>query len=220
MVTARAARPKRASEAAVRRRARLQEASRSDILESAARAFSRRGYRAATMTQIAAEAGYTAASLYTYFESKEAIFEAMLDQMMSEFGQTLTERGVGTDLEARLIDLLERQFAIAERKRSFMLFFMRFSTGLEALPERLVARGVEADEERFMEETERWLQKNARRGELGRATAEEVTMLLHAIVHSQIRRWLREEPPPALVPRAAETVRTLLYGIRGRGAAP
>jgi AcrR family transcriptional regulator len=46
---------------------------REDIVEAAARAFSRHGHRRVTMQDIAREAGYTAASLYTYFRSKKEI---------------------------------------------------------------------------------------------------------------------------------------------------
>jgi len=45
----------------------------------------------ATMQDIAREAGYTAASLYTYFRSKQEIVEAVMDQLTTEFLQVFEQ---------------------------------------------------------------------------------------------------------------------------------
>src|SRR5437764_15362135 len=50
---------------------------RAHILEAAERAFVRYGFHAATMTQVAEEAGMSAGNLYRYFPSKEAIVEGL-----------------------------------------------------------------------------------------------------------------------------------------------
>jgi len=50
------------------------------IIRIALRVFSRRGYNAATMEEIAAAAGFTKGGLYAYFPSKEALFRSVLDQ--------------------------------------------------------------------------------------------------------------------------------------------
>ena len=53
------------------------EERRAQILECAERAFVRYGFHAATMTQVAEEAGMSAGNLYRYFPSKEAIVEGL-----------------------------------------------------------------------------------------------------------------------------------------------
>jgi len=50
---------------------------RAHILAAASRAFVRYGFHAATMTQVAEEAGMSAGNLYRYFPSKEAIVEGL-----------------------------------------------------------------------------------------------------------------------------------------------
>ncbi len=50
---------------------------RAHILEAAGRAFVRYGFHAATMSQVAEEAGMSAGNLYRYFPSKEAIVEGL-----------------------------------------------------------------------------------------------------------------------------------------------
>lgn len=72
------------------RRARQQERTRRDILEAAMRAFAAQGFQQTRMSDIAEAAGFTAASLYTYFRSKRDIVlgcEALLtDEMRAAFG--------------------------------------------------------------------------------------------------------------------------------------
>ena len=57
-------------------------ARRDHIAAAAERAFVRHGFHAATMQQVAEEAGMSAGNLYRYFPSKEALVEGicMLDQ--------------------------------------------------------------------------------------------------------------------------------------------
>jgi AcrR family transcriptional regulator len=49
------------------------------ILSAATRVFSRRGYQAATVDNIAEEAGTSMGAFYHHFPSKEALFRAILD---------------------------------------------------------------------------------------------------------------------------------------------
>ena len=51
---------------------------KAEILQAALRVFARKGYKAATNKDIAAEAGVTTAALYYYFPSKEAMFGEVL----------------------------------------------------------------------------------------------------------------------------------------------
>jgi AcrR family transcriptional regulator len=50
------------------------------LLHSAARVFARRGVQAASVDEIASDAGFTKGAVYANFESKEALFLAMLDE--------------------------------------------------------------------------------------------------------------------------------------------
>src|SRR5213592_1391166 len=60
-------------------RARGREA-RDELLSAALRVFARRGYRAAGVDEIAAEAGYSKGALYWHFSGKEELLEALLEE--------------------------------------------------------------------------------------------------------------------------------------------
>jgi AcrR family transcriptional regulator len=64
---------------AVLRRSERQERTRADLLAAAARVFARRGYHAASVEEVAAEAGYTTGAVYSNFKGKEQLFLALTD---------------------------------------------------------------------------------------------------------------------------------------------
>src|SRR5271170_1965319 len=69
---------------------------RARIVAAAERAFVRYGFHAATMQQVAEEAGMSAGNLYRYFRSKEAIVEELcvVDQAQrAEFFAAMSGRG-------------------------------------------------------------------------------------------------------------------------------
>jgi AcrR family transcriptional regulator len=100
------------------RRERAAEHTREDILVAAARVFARKGYAAAGVQEIAAEAGFAAASLYSYFKGKRAIWDALRDKIIAEF-EALMEKPLpaGLSLEQRLELVLSEQLGWAEGRR-------------------------------------------------------------------------------------------------------
>ncbi|MEA2935779.1 MAG: TetR/AcrR family transcriptional regulator, repressor for uid operon [Variibacter sp.] len=60
--------------------AQLQIDRRAEILDAAARAFSRAGFHGASMQDICAEAGMSPGNLYRYFRSKEEIIAAICER--------------------------------------------------------------------------------------------------------------------------------------------
>src|SRR5579862_8046279 len=66
------------------REARSDE-SRAKILAAAERAFAGEGLAGARTDAIAAEAGVNKALLYYYFSSKEALYEAVIEEQLREF---------------------------------------------------------------------------------------------------------------------------------------
>jgi AcrR family transcriptional regulator len=65
-------------------RAEQRARTRSTLLDSAARVFARRGLHAASVDQVAEEAGLTKGAVYSNFSSKEELFLAMLAERYAE----------------------------------------------------------------------------------------------------------------------------------------
>jgi len=71
------------------------EKTRGAVLEAAQEAFSRVGFAATTVDDIAAAAGVAKGGVYHHFASKEALFEAVFDQVSRALVRRVVGRSVG-----------------------------------------------------------------------------------------------------------------------------
>jgi AcrR family transcriptional regulator len=123
---------------------RIREEQRAKILDAAWRAFAKKGM-VTTMAEVAAEANVSYGLVYRYFSSKEAIFKALVEQMLQSgalrvqnlLGQPGTP---GERLTFLITKILE---ARRERSDIFLLFqqVMGDETMSEDLRQRLQERG-------------------------------------------------------------------------------
>ena len=83
------------------------EVRRRQILDAAAEVFRRRGFHAASMAEIAKTFGMSAGHIYNYFDSKEAIIEAIVARDIDEF-LTLTAQMQGeADLRHEMVERVD-----------------------------------------------------------------------------------------------------------------
>jgi AcrR family transcriptional regulator len=87
---------------------------RERLVMAAAQVFAARGYRNATMDEIAQSAGTAKGTLYLYFKDKESLFYAVFEW--------LTEQSIGRDSQVNRDDLPapQRLYALAEGAAHFM----------------------------------------------------------------------------------------------------
>jgi len=112
------------------------------LIDAAAHVFGRRGYRQATLEEIATEAGYTTGAVYSNFASKEDLFLALADREVEE---RLAEVRAVIEAATRPEDLGD---AAAEQFRAFiardpdwpLLFYEFWSSGVR---EPRLRRGFE-----------------------------------------------------------------------------
>jgi AcrR family transcriptional regulator len=103
---------------------------RSRLMQAAARAFARRGLERATVEEVATEAGYTKGAFYANFDSKEALFLAMLDERfaarLQEIDRVL-ESGAPVAEQARMAgqEFSEHIAGDPEWSRLFLEFAVR-----------------------------------------------------------------------------------------------
>src|SRR5436189_436130 len=74
-----------------RPRSRRDPARREAILQTAATVFARSGYAATAMDDIAAASGVTKLIVYRHFDSKEALYRAVLEQVFDRQAQLFVE---------------------------------------------------------------------------------------------------------------------------------
>jgi len=88
-------------------RAEKREANRERILRAARTVFGARGFQAATIEQIADEAGLSNGAIYYNFDSKAELFFELLEERQDERIQHLRRTLTGTDASGRDVGLAE-----------------------------------------------------------------------------------------------------------------
>jgi AcrR family transcriptional regulator len=88
-----------------------EEAVRGRILEAGITVFERRGFDRASIAAIADEAGMSAGSIYTYFESKEELFLAAFGTLIEEEEAALESAIRTSAITAEAIELAVDHFA-------------------------------------------------------------------------------------------------------------
>jgi len=85
-----------------------ESAKRTQILEGARRVFFAEGFDAASMGEIAREAKVSKGTLYVYFDSKEALFTALIEEAKRE----TAERAMQFDVEDPEVGAVLTEFAV------------------------------------------------------------------------------------------------------------
>jgi len=150
------------------RRTREQtEETRRQVLSAALEVFSRKGYAATTLEEIAGEAGLTRGAVYWHFEGKADLYSTLLEEKSQGAAQLWVEvsKASARPLEAlrlfivRSVELLEedadyrrvltmswtKSEAVAELEQPFRHKVQRIA-GVVAALEDLITRGIEAKE--------------------------------------------------------------------------
>ena len=152
---------------------------RAAILAAAERVFARSGLAGARTDAIAAEAGVNKALLYYYFDSKEELYEAVLEDHFRDFNrralEVLAAPGSARELLLRYV-AMHFDF-ISVRHRYAPLFQQLMSAGGK-VPERLIRKYFTARSEAFG----RLLQRGMNAGEFRRADRFHTAISIIALI--------------------------------------
>jgi AcrR family transcriptional regulator len=117
------------------RRSRRREATKAEILDAAWAIAREHGLTAISLRDLASRVGMRAPSLYQYFDSKHAIYDAMFEQGARQSLETMTEPIDSTDAREVLQISARRlvQFFTSDPARASLLF-QRTIPGFEPSP--------------------------------------------------------------------------------------
>ena len=94
---------------------RIQIKNRATILDAGLQVFSQYGFRGTTLDQIATEAGLSKPNLIYYFESKDAIYRALLDRLLETWLQPIHEIDPRGDPVEELVGYAMRKLEMSRR---------------------------------------------------------------------------------------------------------
>lgn len=195
-----------------RRAQEAREVRRAQILEAALRVFAERGYHAASVSDLVEAAGVARGTFYLYFDSKDAVFHELLDDLLGALRASVV--GVDTRPDAppvreQLHRTLVLLFAAVDGNRAFVRILLREAVGLDAaVGEKLRT---------FYDRLHAWVDHSLRRGqEMGVVRAldtDVVAVCVVGTVKHVLERWLVESDAPVDVARLASAV--LDYALDG-----
>jgi len=196
------------------RRERTQAHARTDILDAAIRAFARIGLHAATVQDIAEEAGYTAASLYTYFASKQDLLDAVVSLLTDEYVQVFDQPvPAGLTFRQRFELVLHRHLELVERRRN--LFASIMSQQGEAGAEGH-NRNFHANFERRIQRLASWLRDNAEAHDLGGYSPEIAARLLFGMAFGLLHVMGQTPEKKSFADYAPLITEFFFHGVSGK----
>jgi AcrR family transcriptional regulator len=98
---------------------------RDRLLDAAATIFAERGLAAASLDEVAAQAGYTKGAVYSNFASKTDLVIALLERRIASQSELLTSRFAGKDVETVSLEL-ESSAKVPEADRAFLVLAVEF----------------------------------------------------------------------------------------------
>jgi len=175
-------------------RAKSKERNRQKILESAMNLFRERGFEAATLRDIAKEAGLSTGALFANFSDKNEIFITVVEAENARVIDVMREAyDESLDLVARLHKQLMQGYDAAQANARLILsaFVMKWSAGQSTLNE--VARL--SDQVRDILVTT--LKAAQERKEIpGSAKVEDAAEILEDLVFANMRRAFQDSSTP------------------------
>ncbi|MFN3414068.1 MAG: TetR/AcrR family transcriptional regulator [Thermoanaerobaculum sp.] len=187
------------------------QAKRKAILEAAVRVFAEKGYFGARMRDVAAAAQVADGTLYLYFDSKEDLLTAVLE----EHAQAFVERarrdcGQLSDPRHMLRAVLERHFASLEANRALATVFqieLRHSRKFL----RRIAKGQVSQYLQLLQElVASGVSQGVFRRELDPKVAARV---IFGAVDELVTAWVLSQKPSALKQQLAPLLEVLFYGL-------
>ena len=188
-----------------------------EIVAAAAKVFARRGYHGASTQDIADVLGIRQASLYYYFQSKEAALEAVCADGVEDYAlrALAIQRGPGSAAD-KVAQLVIQHLAPMRERLDFTLAFLRERRFLPE-PARMRIRAIEKRYERIIE---RVIQAGIAGGEFrADLDARMATLALLGLGNSAALWYGRE--PGATHERIVESyVELLLRAFQGDAGSP
>jgi AcrR family transcriptional regulator len=131
------------------RRERELELRRADVLAAAAAEFAEKGFDGAQMSALAARAEVALGTLYSLFESKEQLFQAVIETSANAIRDSIqAEVAAISGARERLLCLIDSSF---ERFRNDPVFFRIYAQSTHGWPARIRATMGESAQAHFTE---------------------------------------------------------------------
>lgn len=194
-------------------RERRHARAKAEIVAAAARAFARHGFHGTSVDDVAREAGMSPSSLYRYFDGKEAVYRALVEEIARVLDAPFTDPLLSSlPFGKRLEWVIRRQLSIVEARREFFITFSADRASMDwelASTEDLTGDAYN----RWVEAFTALLEQGVAAGELRSINTSNAAYLLSGALSATVFRWIRGQLPGDLQEYVPVMLEMILQGI-------
>jgi AcrR family transcriptional regulator len=197
------------------KREQMREERRQQILEAALVVFGQKGFHAANVSDVAAQAGVSQGTIYWYFESKDDLLEAALLSFVDGIGQaSMVDLAQCTTAASKLRTLGDSLVGLADMAEGLFAMFLEFWA---SSPRRDEAGQLWTDAlNRYKDIIVDIIQEGVRDGEFRSVDAESLVWALMA-AYDGLAAYVMLIPDLDLASISQTLMETLLAGLEAGG---
>ena len=193
----------------------VSEERKRQILEAASNVFARSGFDEARMDDIAEESGLSKGSLYWYFKNKDAIIQAIMENMLKREISKVREM-VSEDISAK--DKLEKFIQMTVKDLNLMkpilpILYEFLAIGFR---EKSVRNSINEYLNSYIKESIPIIQQGIDNGEFRNIDVEEAALSIGAIFEGSILIWSYDPKIRNLEKMLRSTVNLLFEGLENK----
>lgn len=181
------------------------EAQRLRILDAAQRCFIAHGFHAASISEIAAEAGISQGLIYRYFDNKRAMILALIERQLAADQQSIAQTPLSHDMVEGLLasyQLWGRGESLGRHDTAIASVALYAEITAEAQRDPVVAQVLRRQDKLTTETVRAWLRGHdvARGAKIDEAALDARTLVLRVMVEGLAMRAVRDpDQSPAAV---------------------
>jgi AcrR family transcriptional regulator len=197
------------------KREQMREERRQQILEAALVVFGQKGFHAANVSDVAAQAGVSQGTIYWYFESKDDLLEAALLSFVDDIGRAaVVDLELCTTASEKLRALADSLVGLADMAEGLFTMFLEFWA---SSPHRDEARRLWTDAlGTYKDVIVEIIEEGIRDGEFKPVDAESLTWALMA-AYDGLAAYILLIPDLDLASVSRTFMETLLVGLETGG---
>lgn len=187
---------------------------REAILDAAERVFLSDGFQSAKMVDVAESTGVSVGTLYNYFDSKEAVFQALVERHRIRYFDMLCAPFEHEDALGQLRELVGRTLGFVEKNGALFAIYLRCTAPvLESAMRCTPNISPEEDTARYLAILAQLLEGGIRENRIRNdIPIDELVWTLNALLHAAVLEWVGSSDRQSLVARGQFLVQLFLEG--------
>src|SRR5574341_1099972 len=184
------------------------------IMQAAQELFSLKGFEQTTMSDIAQSAEIAAGTIYLYFENKEELFYALIQEGMRELLVNLKNAVSAEKKPDRKLHLLiQIPFEFFEKNRDFYKIYLRELPSCTSVEVRKNKRNFFEGYAEYVNLLENCIQEKLKAKKIPAHKSREIAFLIKGAVDSLIFKYMLEESPQLLTRQTEFLVKFFSWGL-------